>query len=105
MLVADTGKEALELLAQHPHVGGVLMDIMMPEMDGYEAMRRLRQDPRFGALPVIALTAKAMKGERERCIDAGASDYLTKPVDSHRLLITLQSWLRKRDSNGSGPRH
>jgi CheY-like chemotaxis protein len=93
VLVADTGKEALEMLAQHPDVGGVLMDIMMPEMDGYEAMRRLRQDPRFGALPVIALT-EGHERERERCIDAGASDYLTKPVDSHRLLTTLQSWLR-----------
>ena len=105
VLVADNGREALEMLADHPDVGGVLMDIMMPEMDGYEAMRRLRQDARFSALPVIALTAKAMKGERERCLEAGASDYLTKPVDSKRLLSTLQSWLRKRDTNGSGQVH
>ena len=102
VLVADSGREALEMLADHPDVGGVLMDIMMPEMDGYEAMRRLRQEARFSDLPVIALTAKAMKGERERCIEAGASDYLTKPVDGHRLITTLQSWLRKRGSNGSG---
>ncbi len=105
VIVADNGKEALDMLNDHPRVGGVLMDIMMPEMDGYEAMRRLRQDARFTTLPVIALTAKAMKGERERCLEAGASDYLTKPVDSRRLLATLQSWLRKSHSNGSGQRH
>jgi CheY-like chemotaxis protein/signal transduction histidine kinase len=105
VLVADNGKEALDILNDHPRVGGVLMDIMMPEMDGYEAMRRLRKDARFSSLPVIALTAKAMKGERERCLEAGASDYLTKPVDSRRLLATLQSWLQKSDSNGSGQRH
>jgi len=93
VLVADTGREALELLAQNPRVDAVLMDIMMPEMDGYEATRRLREDPRFQALPVIALTAKAMKGERERCLEAGASDYLTKPIDSDKLLQTVQAWL------------
>jgi CheY-like chemotaxis protein/signal transduction histidine kinase len=105
VIVADNGKEALEMLDHHPRIGGVLMDIMMPEMDGYEAMRRLRQDARFSALPVIALTAKAMKGERERCLEAGASDYLTKPVESRRLLATLQSWLRKQDANGSRQGH
>jgi len=93
VLVADTGREALELLAQNPRVDAVLMDIMMPEMDGYEATRRLREDPRFRSLPVIALTAKAMKGERERCLEAGASDYLTKPIDSEKLLQTVQAWL------------
>jgi CheY-like chemotaxis protein/signal transduction histidine kinase/HAMP domain-containing protein len=105
VLVADSGREALDMLDAHPDVSGVLMDIMMPEMDGYEAMKRLRQDGRFGALPVIALTAKAMKGERERCLAAGASDYLTKPVDTQRLLTTLQGWLRKRGSNGSRQEH
>jgi CheY-like chemotaxis protein len=93
VLVAETGREALDLLSKNPDVNAVLMDIMMPEMDGYEAMRRLRKEPRFEALPVIALTAKAMKGERERCLEAGASDYLTKPVDSERLLSTLRDWL------------
>jgi CheY-like chemotaxis protein len=91
VFVADTGREALEILGQHPDVHCVLMDIMMPEMDGYEAMRRLRQDPRFSALPVVALTARAMKGEKERCLEAGATEYLTKPVDSARLLQTVRS--------------
>jgi CheY-like chemotaxis protein len=93
VLVADTGREALELLNRHPDLDGVLMDIMMPEMDGYEATRRLRADPRFLRLPVIALTAKAMKGERERCLEAGATDYLTKPIDTEKLLQTLQTVL------------
>jgi CheY-like chemotaxis protein/signal transduction histidine kinase len=101
VLVADNGREALELLDGHPDVGGVLMDVMMPEMDGYEAMKRLREDTRFRKLPVIALTAKAMKGEKERCIEAGASAYLAKPVDSQRLLVTLQSWLSKGETNGA----
>ncbi|HEX3777054.1 MAG TPA: response regulator, partial [Polyangiaceae bacterium] len=91
VFVADTGREALELLSAHPDVQCVLMDIMMPEMDGYEAMRRLRQDARFASLPVVALTARAMKGEKERCIEAGATEYLTKPVDSARLLQTVRA--------------
>src|SRR5690606_32064224 len=95
VIVADNGREALESLDQHPDVHAVLMDVMMPEMDGYEAMRALRRDGRFAKLPVIALTAKAMKGERERCLEAGASDYLTKPVDGERLLALLGPWLRR----------
>src|SRR5690606_6820561 len=99
VLVADTGREALDVLDRNPDVHGVLMDVMMPELDGYGAMRALRADPRFTRLPVIALTAKAMKGERERCLEAGASDYLTKPVDGERLLALLDAWLRRRTSD------
>jgi hypothetical protein len=103
VLVAENGREALELLATHANVRGVLMDVMMPEMDGYEAMRRLREDARFAELPVIALTARAMKGERDRCLAAGASEYLTKPVDADLLLSTLRAWLQPdgRDAAGS----
>ena len=89
VLVADTGKVALDHLAAHPDVNVVLMDIMMPEMDGYEAMRRIRQEERFSHLPIVALTAKAMQGEKERCLEAGANEYVPKPVESDRLLDLL----------------
>jgi len=92
-VVAAHGKEALELLNEHPNVDLVLMDIMMPEMDGDEAMRRIRAQPRFCHLPIIALTAKAMKGDKAKCIDAGANDYITKPVDTNKLMYLMRVWL------------
>jgi CheY-like chemotaxis protein/HAMP domain-containing protein len=90
---AERGKEGLEILDANPDVDLVLLDIMMPEMDGYEITRLIRRDSRRQHLPVVALTAKAMKGDREKCIDAGASDYISKPVDASRLLSLLQVWL------------
>jgi CheY-like chemotaxis protein len=92
VLYAQSGKEALDLLDKSA-VDLVLMDVMMPEMDGVECMKVLRQQTKFKSLPVIALTAKAMKGDREQCIAAGASDYLCKPVDSDQLLSLMRVWL------------
>jgi CheY-like chemotaxis protein/HAMP domain-containing protein len=90
---AEDGVEALQKLEEHPDMDLVLMDVMMPEMDGYETTTRIRQDRRFRSLPIIALTAKAMKGDREKCIAAGASDYVTKPVEPEQLLSLLRVWL------------
>jgi HAMP domain-containing protein/signal transduction histidine kinase/CheY-like chemotaxis protein len=92
---AETGRGALDLLDKHPDLEIVLMDLMMPEMDGFETMRAVRLDPRFTSLPIIAVTAKAMKGDREKCIEAGASDYLAKPVDSDELVAKLRDWLSR----------
>ncbi len=92
---AETGREAIRLLQEHPDIDIVLMDIMMPEMDGMDTMRAIRQIPLFRTLPIIAVTAKAMKGDREKCIEAGAWDYLSKPVDTERMLAVLRGWLRR----------
>ncbi|MCF6407012.1 response regulator [Chitinophaga filiformis] len=93
VVTAADGKEALEKLEQHKDIRLVLMDIMMPEMDGYEAMRHIRADMRHKQLPVIALTAKAMAGDREKCIAAGASDYIAKPIESSKLLSLIRVWM------------
>ena len=90
---AMDGKEALKQLQEHPGVDIVLMDMMMPEMDGYESTKRIKANPAFSKLPVIAVTAKAMTGDREKCIEAGASDYISKPVDIDQLLSLLRVWL------------
>jgi len=95
VLSATNGRQAIELLGSTTGVSAVLMDIMMPDMDGYATMREIRQDARFRSLPIIALTAKAMKGDRERCLHAGASDYIAKPVDAHQLLSLLRVWLHR----------
>lgn len=96
VLPARNGQAGLDSLAAHPEVGLVLMDIMMPVMDGYEAMRRIRAEARWRTLPIVALTAKAMKGDRQKCLDAGASDYVTKPVDMDQLTSVLRVWLASR---------
>jgi signal transduction histidine kinase/CheY-like chemotaxis protein len=93
VLTAGDGNEAIDLLNNNHDVDLVLMDLMMPEMDGYEAMKKIRQNPKFKTLPIIALTAKAMPGDQEKSIEAGASDYITKPVDSARLFSLMRVWL------------
>ncbi|MEA5571749.1 response regulator [Calothrix sp. UHCC 0171] len=95
VLFAENGRDGIEVLQANPDINIVLMDVMMPEMDGYETTRNLRQQPQFKNLPIIALTAKAMQGDREKCIDAGASDYITKPIDTEQLLSLLRVWLYK----------
>jgi CheY-like chemotaxis protein len=90
---AENGREALEILHGGKGFDLVLMDMMMPEMDGYEAMRRIRQEPQFHKLPIIALTAKAMKEDRSKCIEAGASDYVKKPIQTEQLLSLMRVWL------------
>ena len=95
VLTATTGSEAIGLAETTPDLAIVLMDIMMPEMDGYRTMQVIRERPEFRRLPIVALTAKAMKGDREKCLEAGASDYLAKPVNTEQLLSSLRMWLHR----------
>jgi CheY-like chemotaxis protein len=95
VLTAGTGREAIAILDSTPDVAIVLMDVMMPEMDGYETMQVIRQNPALRRLPIVALTAKAMKGDREKCLEAGASEYLAKPVNTDQLLSALRMWLHR----------
>ena len=95
VLTAGTGREAIAMVESTSDLAIVLMDIMMPEMDGYETMQVIRQNPQFHRLPIIALTAKAMKGDREKCLEAGASEYLAKPVNTEQLLSALRMWLHR----------
>jgi len=92
---AENGRAGIEALKKNPDIDLVLMDIMMPEMDGYETMKAIRQEPKLRSLPIIALTAKAMKGDRAKCIEAGASDYITKPVDLDNLFSVLRVWVSR----------
>jgi signal transduction histidine kinase/DNA-binding response OmpR family regulator/HAMP domain-containing protein len=93
IITATSGRMALEIVARTPDLSIVLMDIMMPDMDGYETIRNIREDARFSTLPILALTAKAMAGDREKCLDAGASDYISKPVNTDQLLSLMRVWL------------
>ena len=93
VLSANNGRQAIEIIRQQPELSVVLMDIMMPEMDGYETLREIRKQPEFRSLPILALTAKAMKGDRGKCLEAGASDYIAKPVNADELIALLQVWL------------
>ena len=95
VLTATNGRQAIDMIQKTPDLSVVLMDIMMPEMDGYETMRRIRNDPQLRTLPILALTAKAMKGDREKCLEAGASDYIAKPVNTDQLLALLRVWLHR----------
>ena len=109
VVFAENGREGIERLQQHANTDLILLDIMMPEMDGYETARAIRSMPRFEHLPIISLTAKAMKGDREKAIAAGASDYITKPVDIDQLVSMMRVWLDAVDAlatdrAGRGPR-
>jgi len=95
VLTATTGKEAIALIESTPHLAMVLMDIMMPEMDGYQTIAMVRENPAYRRLPIVALTAKAMVGDREKCLEAGATDYLAKPVNIDQLLSALRTWLHR----------
>jgi CheY-like chemotaxis protein len=95
VLSATNGRQAIKIIRDTPDLSIALMDIMMPEMDGYRTIREMRKVPESRGLPILALTAKAMKGDREKCLEAGASDYIAKPVDTDQLLAVLRVWLHR----------
>ena len=97
---AERGADGIRILETAPVIDAALVDIMMPEMDGYETMRRIRANPELADIPLIAVTAKAMKGDRQKCLDAGASDYISKPVDIDILLALIRVWLGRSKSAG-----
>jgi CheY-like chemotaxis protein len=99
---AERGAEGIRLLETTPDIDLALIDIMMPEMDGYETMRQIRSTPSIASIPLVAVTAKAMKGDRQKCLDAGASDYIAKPVDIDLLLALLRVWIGRSRSAQSG---
>jgi CheY-like chemotaxis protein len=96
VLSAENAADGIRKLEQNPHINLVLMDIMMPDMDGIEATKIIRQRPAWNTLPIVALTAEAMKEDQERCLQAGLSDYITKPVDAERLLALIYMWIQKK---------
>ena len=102
---ATNGRQAIELIQTMPDLSVVLMDIMMPEMDGYETMREIRRHPEFRTLPILALTAKAMKGDRDKCLQAGASDYIAKPVNTDQLLVACSACGCTADRQGCADDH
>ena len=102
VLRAENGRQALEILESTPGIDLVLLDIMMPEMDGYETTRAIRASDRFRDLPIVALTAKAMRDDRRKCLEVGASDYLAKPVASDQLESILRVWLLRHPGQGAG---
>ena len=102
VLPAESGAEGIAILEKNPDIDVALIDIMMPEMDGYETMRRIRANPRLAAIPLISVTAKAMKGDRQKCLDAGASDYIAKPVDIDLLLALLRVWIGRSKAGVDG---
>jgi CheY-like chemotaxis protein len=101
VLHAENGRAGIETLDLHPDVDLVLLDIMMPELDGYETLQRIRENPRYATLPIIAITAKALKEDREKCIQAGAFDYLPKPVEPEKLVELIRFWTRVYPKTGS----
>ena len=102
VVFAENGRAGIDLLESTPDIDAMLVDIMMPEMDGYETMREIRRRESFADLPIIAVTAKAMKGDREKCLEAGASDYVAKPVDLDQLVAVLRVQLANQRDIGAG---